>query len=368
MKKSMLFLLCWSFIVLAFGQFYDAPAKINPDDIGLIKEINLDQYLNEANRAYQANDYDTSIKNYLYYLQFKPNESNPLYNLACCYGLKNQPDLAAKVLLKSYKAGFQNLGHISQDTDFNKVRASIEFKSAMDSLQKWNAEIKKDAGLEEFYAVKSYLMYKVFFPRNYDPQMTYDLIIGLHGYGDNISDFAKLHKFMAAYDCIVVFPEAPYILPGAGKQGFSWAPMVSDSSDIMEKSYRDLKVGLINLKKELQKKYNTENTYLFGFSQGCFMSLLMGIENAKEFTGIIGFGGGLMTEFLPEKVLKKGKELNVFIAHGKDDKAVPFDSGMKAKEVLEKYGYNLTFKEFKGGHTIDKTSLKEAMDLYFKRN
>ncbi|TES91104.1 MAG: phospholipase, partial [Candidatus Cloacimonadota bacterium] len=53
--------------------------------------------------------------------------------------------------------------------------------------------------------------------------------------------------------------------------------------------------------------------------------------------------------------------LKVFIAHGKEDPMVKFETGVKAKEVLEDNGYDITFHDFEGGHSVPEEILKKTV-------
>ncbi|NOZ09371.1 MAG: hypothetical protein GXO91_10960 [FCB group bacterium] len=66
--------------------------------------------------------------------------------------------------------------------------------------------------------------------------------------------------------------------------------------------------------------------------------------------------------WLKKEDIKSGKNLRIFIAHGKDDEQVKFDLGHKSEKVLSSCDYNVTFIEFNGGHFVDDgilTNVKE---------
>lgn len=57
--------------------------------------------------------------------------------------------------------------------------------------------------------------------------------------------------------------------------------------------------------------------------------------------------------------------MRAFIAHGKDDKEVKFELGLKSKQLLARFGYEVTFYGFEGGHTVEKDVLKQVVDWLF---
>ena len=61
-----------------------------------------------------------------------------------------------------------------------------------------------------------------------------------------------------------------------------------------------------------------------------------------------------------EEQMKTANFLRIFIAHGNEDRMVEFESSLKARDLLTKLGYDVTYVEFGGGHTVDKTTLQTA--------
>jgi predicted esterase len=51
----------------------------------------------------------------------------------------------------------------------------------------------------------------------------------------------------------------------------------------------------------------------------------------------------------------------VFISHGTKDQAAKYELGVKSNEVLNSYGYGVSFNSFEGGHTNDPENLKRLL-------
>ena len=125
----------------------------------------------------------------------------------------------------------------------------------------------------------------------------------------------------------------------------------------------------------LKKKYNIGDVYLFGFSQGAVYTYIAGIKNYNDYKGlIIHSGPGLLeplvspftgesdNNWLEEEYITSAKNLRIYIAHGKDDKRVKYELGIKSKEVLENYGYEVTFQDFEGGHSVNNKILESVTE------
>ena len=67
------------------------------------------------------------------------------------------------------------------------------------------------------------------------------------------------------------------------------------------------------------------------------------------------------TEFslLKEKEIENGKKFRVFIAQGNHDLLIPAGLGARTAEKLKKYGYEVEYQEYEGGHEISPDLLKK---------
>jgi tetratricopeptide (TPR) repeat protein len=126
------FILCAAMMTTAVAQ--DSTTDVdwsNPDsidvlqpDIGDFLDVDLAALEKIATDAYQAGEWEKAAKYYLALLRYDISDSGNIYNLACCYGLMGEAELAAKYLERAYRAGFTDIEHISWDPDFDSVRQS----------------------------------------------------------------------------------------------------------------------------------------------------------------------------------------------------------------------------------------------------
>jgi len=315
----------------------------------------------EATAQYQAGDYEKAARFYIGHLWDKPSDSSALYNLSCCYGLLGKDELAAKTLMMAYKAGFEDIEHIRQDPDFDKVKQSKIFSAAMDSLSAWSAIKAKVEGKMEYYAISTYLPYRIYLPDGFDESAKYNLLIGLHGFGDQAVPFGRIHQVIKDKPFIYIVPEAPYILPGNERPGFSWTPMVDYSDPLQEKSFMGLNTAIRELCQKLEKDYQIDKTFLMGFSQGCFMTYNIGLANPDLFDGLLAFGGWLSPEVIGESTIKKACKVKVFIAHGTTDRVIEFTSAEKSLQILKENNYQVELFSFEDGHRIDRKALLSGL-------
>jgi predicted esterase len=95
-----------------------------------------------------------------------------------------------------------------------------------------------------------------------------------------------------------------------------------------------------------------------GFSDGASYALGLGLANGDLLRKIVAFSPG----FVPPGAPLEGKP-PVFISHGDADEVLPIDrtSGKIVPELRE-HGYDVTYREFSGPHTVPSDIAREAVD------
>lgn len=347
-----------------------AQAAIDPLDPGVLVGLAFDSAAldKQATLLYQSGNYLDAARVYLSLLSRDAANATALYGLACCYGLLGQDELAGDSLRLAVQAGWSDIGWAQGDPDFAAVRGKPAFDAVMSELAAGIAE--KQAGLGELahFQVQSYLPCRIMLPDGYDPQQEYPLVVGLHGYGDSHERFTGLRQKLGAIPVIFAVPEAPYPFPQGNSIGYSWMDGGDEQSDMPWHAVTKLtEQYVLDVVRGLKARYKVSEVYLLGFSQGCGLAYMVGINNAPEFAGLICCGGWLDDKWLGEEQLAAGKGLRVFIVHGNEDKIVEFASGTAARDKLTALGYDVTFYEFQGGHRVPEESMRAAAEWLLRK-
>lgn len=96
-----------------------------------------------------------------------------------------------------------------------------------------------------------------------------------------------------------------------------------------------------------------------GFSDGGSYALSLGLRNTELFTHVIAFSPGFMT--IPSSAGRP----RVFISHGSSDLVLPVvRCSHRIVSRLERDGYDVTFREFAGGHSIPEAIATDAIDWF----
>lgn len=309
-----------------------------------------------ASNYYQEGKYEDAARYYLAHLDSRPDDAVSWYNLACCFGLLDRADLAGKYLMQSYKAGYRDLEHVKQDTDFSSVRDSTGFTTAMDSLQTWSKRRAWYEGEMKYISSTQLMPYWLHLPERFSTNRSYTLVIGLHGYGDRARNFSLMWKHLENDNVIFAVPEAPYPFT-EGDLGFSWNPSMDLNDPQTQVADGLLEQYILDLCQELGANYNISDVWLFGFSQGAYNGYLLALRNPQVFSGLIACGGGLLDQYLTPTQLRAAKNLKIVVSHGKQDQVVAYSEADKALKVFAEYEYpNVYLDAFTGGHTVSPTA------------
>jgi phospholipase/carboxylesterase len=93
-----------------------------------------------------------------------------------------------------------------------------------------------------------------------------------------------------------------------------------------------------------------------GFSDGATYALSLGLINGDLFRHVVAFSPGFVVEGTPH-----GKP-QFFISHGTADQILPIDRCSRTiVPQLQRRGYDVTFKEFDGGHQVPPDIARDAM-------
>ena len=116
--------------------------------------------------------------------------------------------------------------------------------------------------------------------------------------------------------------------------GYQWFDLTKDDPDyILEQSIKAEK-KLNEFIGEIKNEYNLENNKicLSGFSQGCMMSINLGLTSEKEYNCIVGFSGKIINH--ENLKMRKKSSTNILLIHGDSDQVVSPAFMLEAKDFF----------------------------------
>ena len=194
-------------------------------------------------------------------------------------------------------------------------------------------------------------------------------IILLHGYGGDGNDISAVPLNWKRF-----LPETIFLCPDGHEtcsinpNGFQWFDLdKNDPSYILEESIKaEKKLNFFINEIKSEYKLNNSKICISGFSQGCMMSINLGLATEESYNCIVGFSGKIINkENISKRIKSKTKML---LIHGDQDVVVPPSSLLEAKDFLIRHKVNIEIKMIKNcDHHIPIEASSIALN-YIKKN
>jgi phospholipase/carboxylesterase len=99
-------------------------------------------------------------------------------------------------------------------------------------------------------------------------------------------------------------------------------------------------------------RYAPATMALMGFSQGAMLSIDVALAGAPGVDLVVAMSGVLLMDSVSALAAPRANRPRFLLSHGRRDPVVPFPSGERAKDLLAKHGFSVTWRPFDGGHEI----------------
>ena len=175
-----------------------------------------------------------------------------------------------------------------------------------------------------------------------------NVIILLHGYGGDGKDISMLSLNWKRF-----LPNTIFLCPNGHEKctinpnGYQWFDLTNDDPEyILNESLKAEKIlnnYIENIKKELHVK--NSQICLSGFSQGCMMSINLGLTSKENYNCIVGFSGKIIDEKnLSNRITSK---TNTLLIHGDADQIVSPTNLLNSKDFFLRNKINIDTKLIK---------------------
>ena len=160
-------------------------------------------------------------------------------------------------------------------------------------------------------------------------------IILLHGYGGDGKDISMLSLNWKRY-----MPNTVFICPNGHEQcsinpaGYQWFDLTNDDDEYILNQTIKAEYVLKKFIDEVKQEFKLSNNKicLSGFSQGCMMSLNVGLTTQERFSCIVGFSGKIINKKDLRNRIKNNTE--TLLIHGDTDQIVSSTHLLEAKDFL----------------------------------
>ena len=195
-------------------------------------------------------------------------------------------------------------------------------------------------------------------------------IILLHGYGGDGKDISMLSLNWKRY-----MPNTVFICPDGHEvcainpSGYQWFDLTNDDTKYILEQSINAEQKIQKFIDEIKKQFNLTNDKicLSGFSQGCMMSLNVGLTSEEKFSCIVGFSGKIINQNNLKKRIKNSTD--TLLIHGETDQIVPPTHLLEAKDFLLRNNVDVQTLLIKNcDHHIPIEASSTALNYILKKN
>jgi phospholipase/carboxylesterase len=195
-------------------------------------------------------------------------------------------------------------------------------------------------------------------------------IILLHGYGGDGKDISMLTLNWKRH-----MPNTVFICPNGHEtcainpSGFQWFDLTKDDTDYILDQSNKAEKKIQKFIEEIKREFDLKNNQicLSGFSQGCMISLNVGLTSEEKFSCIVGFSGKIIDQNNLKLRIKNSTD--TLLIHGDSDQVVPPTYLLEAKDFLIRNNIRVDTLLIKNcDHHIPIEASSTALNYILKKN
>ena len=160
-------------------------------------------------------------------------------------------------------------------------------------------------------------------------------VILLHGYGGDGKDISMLSLNWKRF-----LPNTIFLCPNGHEiceinpAGYQWFDLSKDDPGYILEQSKKAEIKIKQFIEEVKNEYNLKNSQicLSGFSQGCMMSINLGLTSIENYSCIVGFSGKVINQ--EDLFKRKTSSTKMLLLHGDKDEVVSPTFLLEAKDFL----------------------------------
>jgi phospholipase/carboxylesterase len=199
-------------------------------------------------------------------------------------------------------------------------------------------------------------------------------VVVLHGWGAPGDDLVPLAEALKRPGVRFFVPAAPLPEMGGGRAWWHLDPNTRPphaSTDQLAPGFLPnpavvtARAAVQSLIATVVERYAPTTVALVGFSQGAMLSIDVALAGAPGVQSVVAMSGVLLTDSVSALTAPHPSKPRFLLSHGRQDPVVPFPGGTRAKDLLEKHGFPVTWRPFDGGHEIPSPLLADVARFLF---
>ena len=194
-------------------------------------------------------------------------------------------------------------------------------------------------------------------------------VILLHGYGGDGKDISMLTLKWKRF-----LPNTIFLCPNGHEKceinptGYQWFDLTRDDPGYILEQSKKAEIKIKQYIEEVKNEYDLKNSQICisGFSQGCMMSINLGLTSSENYNCIIGFSGKVINS--KDLIKRKTSSTKMLLIHGDKDAVVSPTFLLEAKDLLIRNAVEVETKMIKNcEHHIPVEASSAALN-YIKNN
>ncbi len=194
-------------------------------------------------------------------------------------------------------------------------------------------------------------------------------IILLHGYGGDGKDISMLTLNWKRH-----LPNTIFICPNGHERclinpsGYQWFDLTNENPNYIYEQLIKAEKILFKYIGQIKKEFNLKNDkiILSGFSQGCMMSINLGLISEEKFNCVIGFSGKIINQ--EDLKSRKKTSTSILLIHGENDQVVSPGYLLEAKDFFIRNNIEIETHLIKNcDHNIPVKASSIALDYILKK-
>ena len=195
------------------------------------------------------------------------------------------------------------------------------------------------------------------------------VVVLLHGYGGDGKDISMLTLNWKRHmpNTIFICPNGHEVCP-INPSGYQWFDLTKDDPNHVLNESLKAEKKINKFLDEIKEEYNLDNKQIIlsGFSQGCMMSINVGLTAEQAYRCIVGFSGKIIN--IENLKIRKKNLTSTLLIHGDQDDIVSPTYLLEAKDFLLREKVNVDTHLIKNcGHHIPVDASRIALNYILKK-
>lgn len=323
-------------------------------------------YREKADSEMGKRNYSEASRLYERWLEAMPRDAEAALSLGRCRIALQENDAFFTAIERAARTGYARPELIYADTTLRKFIGQKRFDKALLLIEK----NKSDMEIFPFRYVPQRRMgrYRIYYPSTFSPSKRYNLIVMLHGNGNDPTLMLRLAQQMSIEEAIVISPEASYLKFRESATTFTEKYSAAGEDRLFPDTLKD---EVIDLSAEWYNSIiddaqsflplKTSLPLLVGFSQGGFYASVIATRYPHRYAGVVTICASMYSEGKVIENLKNIKKYGMpaLVMHSTDDPVVPYQTGELLAAAMQSEKIEYDFISFQGGHWIN----NEAMEI-----